>query len=301
MISRSVLNTPPASDSSAQGDELVRLEAVRFTYPDGTRVCYEGLPFVVHRGERVVLLGPNGSGKTTLLYHILGLLRPDDGLVRVFGVDPARAFEQIRWRIGVVLQNPDEQIIAPTVADDIAFGPRNYGLPEDEVRQRVRSLAQQFGITHLLDKVPHYLSGGERTKVALAGALAMYPDLLVLDEPFEGLDTLAKSELARLLSHLHRRHGTTIIVSTHEINLIPEFIDTIYLLARGGRIVMRGSPHELLARPELLAEHHLEPPVLALLFDALRRRGIPVSPALTVEEAVEQLMRFASGTAVPGR
>lgn len=292
---------PGTLDGSSTEDELVRLEAVRFTYPDGTRVCYDGLPFVVRRGERVVLLGPNGSGKTTLLYHLLGLVRPEAGVVRVFGVDPSRAFEQIRRRIGVVLQNPDEQIIAPTVADDIAFGPRNYGLPEEEVQQRVRALAQQFEIAHLLDKVPHYLSGGERTKVALAGALAMYPDLLVLDEPFEGLDTLAKSELARLLSHLHRRHGTTIIVSTHEINLIPEFIDTIYLLARGGRIVIRGSPQELLAQPALLAEHHLEPPVLALLFDELRRRGIPVNPALTVAEAVEQLMRFTSGSAVAGR
>lgn len=300
-MTHEVSPVPAALDGSSTADELVRLEAVRFTYPDGTRVCYDGLPFVVRRGERVVLLGPNGSGKTTLLYHLLGLVRPEAGVVRVFGVDPSRAFEQIRQRIGVVLQNPDEQIIAPTVADDIAFGPRNYGLPEEEVQQRVRSLAQQFEIAHLLDKVPHYLSGGERTKVALAGALAMYPDLLVLDEPFEGLDTLAKSELARLLSHLHRRHGTTIIVSTHEINLIPEFIDTIYLLARGGRIVTKGSPQELLAQPALLAEHHLEPPVLALLFDELRRRGIPVTPALTVAEAVEQLLRFTSGSAVTGR
>jgi cobalt/nickel transport system ATP-binding protein len=278
--------------------EVVRFEQVRYVYPDGTALHYEGLPFVVQRGERVVLLGPNGSGKTTLLYHLLGLVRPIAGMVRL-GVTPAREFEQIRRRIGVVLQNAHEQIIAPTVYDDIAFSPRNYGLPEAEVQQRVRGLAQQFEIEHLLDKVPHYLSGGETTKVALAGALAMHPDLLVLDEPFEGLDTLAKSELARLLSHLHARHHVSIIVSTHEVNLIPTFIDTVYLLGRGGRIVMRGSPQELFSQPELLAAHHLEPPVLATLFQELRRRGAPLETVVTVDEAVEQLLRFAGDARAP--
>ncbi len=275
---------------------IITASNVHHIYPDGTELHYDGLTFTADRGERIVLLGPNGSGKTTLLYHLLGLLRPSHGIVRVFGVDPSTHFEQIRERIGVVLQDPDKQIIAPTVRDDIAFSPRNYGLPEDEVDRRVHEVAAQFEIEGLLDKVPQYLSGGEKTKVALAGALAMRPHLLVLDEPFEGLDTVAKSELASLLSRMHTERGISIIATTHEINLIPEFVDTVYLLARGGNIVGRSTPRELFADPELLAEHHLEPPVLACLFEGLRRRGINVRPAMTVDEAEEELARLLLGS-----
>ncbi|HEX2987084.1 MAG TPA: ABC transporter ATP-binding protein, partial [Chloroflexota bacterium] len=203
---------------------IVTATNVHHIYPDGTELHYDGIPFTADRGERIVLLGPNGSGKTTLLYHLLGLLKSSHGIVRVFGVDPARHFDRIRERIGVVLQDPDRQIIAPTVKDDIAFSPRNYGLPEDEVGRRVHEVAAQFEVEPLMDKVPQYLSGGEKTKVALAGALVMRPHLLVLDEPFEGLDTVAKSELAALLSRLHAERGISIIATTHEINLIPEFV-----------------------------------------------------------------------------
>jgi len=271
---------------------IARATNVRHVYPDGTELCYGGIEFTVERGERVVLLGPNGSGKTTLLFHLVGLLRPDSGTVRVFGVDPAEQFERIRRRIGVVLQDPDRQIIAPTVAEDIAFSPRNYGVPEEETERLVHDVAAWFEIERLLDKVPHYLSGGEKSKVALAGALVMRPELLVLDEPFEGLDTVAKSELANLLSRLHAEQDISIIVSTHEINLIPEFVDTVYLLARGGVIVVKSTPRELFARPELLAAHHLEPPVLASLFQELRRRGIQADAAMTVQEAAEMLAKL---------
>jgi cobalt/nickel transport system ATP-binding protein len=275
---------------------IVTATNLHHIYPDGTELRYEGLPFTADRGERIVLLGPNGSGKTTLLFHLLGLLKPSHGIVRVFGVDPATHFDLIRERIGVVLQEPDQQIIAPTVRDDIAFSPRNYGLPEEEIDQRIHEVAAQFEIEQLMDKVPHYLSGGEKTKVALAGALVMRPSLLVLDEPFEGLDTVAKSELAALLSHLHAERGISIIATTHEINLIPEFVDTVYLLARGGNIVGRSTPRELFADPELLAEHHLEPPVLAALFGRLRRRGVPLEPVMTIQEAEDELARLLLGS-----
>ncbi len=271
---------------------IVLARDVHYLYQDGTELHYGGIEFKVEPGERVVLLGPNGSGKTTLMFLLVGLLRPDRGTVRLFGVDPAEQFEQVRRRIGVVLQDPDQQIIAPTVRDDIAFSPRNYGLPDPEVRRRVEAAARQFEIERLLDKVPHYLSGGEKTKVALAGALVMEPDLLVLDEPFEGLDTVAKGELAALLTRLHAERGTSIVASTHEINLIPEFVDTVYLLAGGGEIVARSTPRDLYARPELLARHHLEPPVLAALFHELRQRGIPVEAALSPREAADQLARL---------
>jgi cobalt/nickel transport system ATP-binding protein len=265
---------------------------VRHLYPDGTELYYRGMDFTVEQGERVVLLGPNGSGKTTFLFHLLGLLKPDQGTIRLFGVDPAERFEEIRRRIGVVLQDPDKQIIAPTVMDDIAFSPRNYGVPEPEVDRLVHRVAAQFEIEHLMDKVPHYLSGGEKSKVALAGALAMNPELLVLDEPFEGLDTVAKAELASFLARLCTEQGMSTIVTTHEINLIPEFVDTIYLLSRGGAIVARGSPRELFSQPELLSSHHLEPPALVSLFQELRRRGVEVGMALTLQEAADELTKL---------
>lgn len=278
--------------SPVDGEEIVRAEGVRYLYPDGTEVNYCGHPFVVSRGERAVLLGPNGSGKSTLLFHLLGLLRPTAGLVRVFGLDPSRDFERLRSRIGALLQNPDEQILAPTVREDIAFSPRNYAVPEEEVAQRVAEVARDLEIEHLLDKVPHYLSGGEKKKVGLAGALAMRPELLVLDEPFEGLDTVAKAELADLLNRLHETQRISLIVTTHEINLVPGFVDRVYLLARGGAIVLAASPRELFGYPDLLAQHHLEPPVLAALFQKLRERGIDLDPAITIDEAADELCRW---------
>lgn len=277
--------------SLAQGEEIVRAEEVRHVYADGTEVNYCGHPFVVHRGERTVLLGPNGSGKSTLLFHLLGLLRPAAGLVRVFGLDPSRDFERLRPRIGALLQNPDEQILAPTVREDIGFSPSNYGVPRQEVAQRVAEVARELEIEHLLDKVPHYLSGGEKKKVALAGALAMRPELLILDEPFEGLDTVAKAELAELLNRLHE-WNISLIVTTHEINLVPGFVDRVYLLARGGAIVLATSPRQLFGYPEVLAEHHLEPPVLAALFQKLRQRGLDLDPAITIDEAADELCRW---------
>jgi len=273
-------------------EEIVRAEGVRHVYPDGTAVCFGGQPLVVHRRERVAVLGPNGSGKTTLLFHLLGLLKPAAGTVRVFGVDPGKKLDQIRRRVGVLLQNPAEQIIAPTVRDDVAFSPRNAGMPRAEVMRRVEAVARELEIAQILDRVPQYLSGGEQRKVALAGALVSQPELLVLDEPFEGLDALAKTELKNLLANLHARAGLAIIITTHEINLIPELVDTVYLLARGGEIVFKGTPRELFGRPDLLEQHHLEPPVLVSLFQTLRQRGIAVSLPTTVAEAADELERL---------
>lgn len=270
-------------------EEIIRVSAVEHRYRDGTTVRFRGPDFLVHRRERVLLLGPNGSGKSTLLYHLMGLLKPTQGTVRVFGHDPARQLAQVRPRVGVLLQNPDKQIIAPTVREDIGFSPRNYGSPPAEVATAVAQVAAELEIEHLLDKVPHYLSGGERLKVALAGALVMRPELLLLDEPFEGLDTTSKQELVDLINRLWREQGVSVVVSTHEVNLVPSFVDTIYLLARGGAIVQRGTPHEILARPELLAAYHLEPPVLAELFAELRRRGLTLETGLTVAEAADVL------------
>lgn len=271
-------------------EEIVRISCVRHTYEDGTTVHLCGLDFLAHRGARVAVLGPNGSGKTTMLFHILGLLRSQEGEVSVFGVSPADQWPSIRRRIGVVLQNVDEQLLAPTVIDDVAFSPRQYGLGETEALERAHRSLGLLDIGHLADRVPHNLSGGEKRKVALAGALVMDPELLVLDEPFEGLDPASRTGLLDLLGMLARDRGMTIIMSTHDIDSVPEFADYAYVLAPGGTIALSGTPEELFANADTLAEGNIEPPILAELFARLREQDASApAPALSVPEAVAAL------------
>lgn len=277
-------------------DEVVRVSCVRHSYEDGTSVHLCGLDFVARRGQRVAVLGPNGAGKTTMLYHILGLLRSREGLVRVFDVDPGKHWTDIRRRVGVILQNVEEQLLAPTVADDVAFSPRQYGLPEAEVAVRVDRALERLGIPHLRDRVPHNLSGGEKRKVAFAGALVMDPELLVLDEPFEGLDPHSREAMVSLLHDLSDA-GTTIVMSTHDIDAVPELADYAYVLAPGGHIALSGTPDEVFRQPEALAASNIRPPVLAELFARLHA-GSPdaPTPALSVEAAAEALLTWHSGS-----
>jgi len=274
-------------------DTVVRVSCVKHSYEDGTHVDLCGLEFTADRGSRVAILGPNGAGKTTMLFHILGLLAPQEGTVEVFGVDPSSRWADIRRRIGVVLQNVDEQIISPTVYDDVAFSPRQYGLAEAQVRELAESALELLKIEHLATRVPHNLSGGEKRKVALAGALVMRPDLLVLDEPFEGLDPTSRTGLIALLRTLAEDRGVTIVMSTHDIDTVPEFADYAYVLQQGGQIVLKGTPAEVFARVDLMAAGNIRPPILAELFARLREAD-PSAPAptLTVEDAVAELERW---------
>ena len=272
-------------------DPAVRVSCVRHTYPDRTQVHLCGLDFVVERGQRAVILGPNGCGKSTLLYHILGLLEPQEGVISVFGIDPAHQFTKIRERVGVVLQNVEEQIIAPTVWDDVSFSPRTYGHPDDEVERLVGAALEMVGIAHLRDKVCHHLSGGERRKVALAGALVLGPELLVLDEPFEGLDPASRLDLVGLLNRLHRERGVTIVMATHDVNVVPAMADVVYVLLRGGEIVAQGSPREIFGDVEMLRRSNIEPPVLGELFQRLDADGHALGHPLTVDEAAGAIAR----------
>jgi len=167
---------------------IAQVKCLRHVYPDQTEVDLCGLDFAVRARQRIAILGANGSGKSTLIFHLLGLLAPVDGEVAVFGINPSKQFKDIRDRVGVVLQNVDDQIIGPTVWDDVTFTPRALGWPQDEVERKGEAILNRLGISHLKRKVPHYLSGGEKRKVALAGALVTEPELLIMDEPFTGLD-----------------------------------------------------------------------------------------------------------------
>jgi cobalt/nickel transport system ATP-binding protein len=280
-------------------EPMIRVSCVRHTYPDRTEVHICGLDFVVEKGRRVVVLGPNGCGKSTLLFHVLGLLEPREGEVSVFGVNPARHFNHIRERIGVLLQNVEEQIIAPTVWDDVSFSPRSYGYQDAEVDRMVERALERVGISHLRHKVCHYLSGGERRKVALAGALVLEPELLVLDEPFQGLDPASRADLVGLLNQLHRLHGVTLVIATHDVNIVKAMADQVYVLAGRGEIVARGTPDEVFRDPARLRRSNVEPPVLAELFQRLEELGVALGRPLSVEGAAQALLDW--GKAAQGR
>jgi cobalt/nickel transport system ATP-binding protein len=277
--------------SAEQRTEIVKVSCAKHTYPDKTQVDLCGLEFTVAAGERVIILGANGSGKTTLIHHLLGLLKPTEGVVTVFGVEPWRSFKEIRARLGVVLQNVDEQLIAPTVWEDVSFMPRNMGVERKKVEEMTRSALERLEISHLADKVPHFLSGGEKRRVALAGALVMNPELLILDEPFADLDPHSRRELVNILNTLNRERGVALVVSTHDVDTVPFIADTVYVLARGGAVIQRGKPADILSKVDLLHSVNVDPPILTELFMRLKLGDAGALPA-SVEEAERVLKRM---------
>ncbi len=291
------LRTGAYNHYHALGEErahLVRVDCIEHEYPDKTRVSICGLAFVIHDREKVVVLGSNGSGKTTLLFHIVGLLKPSKGEVS-FGATEGGKHLELRMDIGMVFQNVDEQIIGPTVWDDIAFAPLNRGLPRDEAEKLVGEVMEELKISHLRDKIPHYLSGGEKRKVAIAGAIVMKPKILILDEPFADVDLKSRMEIIALLRHLNSEHGTAIVVTTHDVNIVPIIADTVYVLQRGG-IVLGGPASEVFDRTDILEEANIQPPILTELFHQLREAGLqPERTPTSVNEAKEVLLRMIKG------
>jgi cobalt/nickel transport system ATP-binding protein len=202
-------------------NEIVHIACFNHSYEDGTELSICHTHFCAKYGEVVIITGPNGSGKSTLLNHMVGLLEPKKGVIKIMGVDvSSKEFEDIRKHIGVVFQDVDEQLIAPTVYEDIAFSPLNYGYKPAEIEKMADDIMKKLKITHLRNKVPHYLSGGEKKKVALAGALIMHPKLLVLDELFANMDTQSKEEISNLLLELNKKEKVTIIMTSHEDEIV---------------------------------------------------------------------------------
>jgi cobalt/nickel transport system ATP-binding protein len=233
----------------------LQIAGVGFTYPDG-HVALEGVDLTVERGERIAVLGPNGAGKTTLALHLNGIHLPQTGTVTVGGTAVAKEhLGEIRRRVGIVFQDPDDQLFMPTVRKDVAFGPANLGLGGDALATRVDVALAAVGMQAHADRAPHHLSYGERRRVALATVLAMDPDVLVLDEPSANLDPASRRELADILSGL----AVTIVLVTHDLLYALQLCPRAVLLNRG-RVVADGETPTVLGDDDLLAANRLELP-----------------------------------------
>ena len=233
----------------------VEVSGLGYTYPDGT-VALQGVDLTVAHGERVAVLGPNGAGKTTLMLHLNGLIQAQVGRVAIEGTEvDDQSVRAIRHRVGLVFQDPDDQLFMPSVRDDVAFGPANAGLSPDEVARRVEGALGLVGMADGADRPPHHLSLGQRRRVAIATVLAMDPAVLVLDEPSSNLDPAARREVADTLLGLNR---TTVMV-THDLPYALQLCPRSVILS-AGRIVADGPTADILVDSDLLAQHRLELP-----------------------------------------
>lgn len=278
---------------------LLETDNVTYTYANGP-TALSGVNISITAGSKTALVGPNGAGKSTLLLMLNGILRPDSGEVRFNGRPLAydtRSLRDLRRRVGFVFQNPDVQIIAPTVEQDVAFGPVNLGLPSDAVRRAVRDALGYVGLRGYEKRPPHHLSGGEKKRVAIAGILAMEPAVLVFDEPTNSLDPASSEEIMELLDEL-ASGGRTVLVSTHDVELAYRWADSVILMEQG-KVLARGLPEEIFSDHDLLAAARLKPPVLLDIYNELVLRGViaPCAPPKSVLEFTDLIEQAVHGHA----
>jgi energy-coupling factor transport system ATP-binding protein len=272
------------------GPPVVCCDDLTYSYPGAERPALSGVGFILRAGEYVGVVGPNGGGKSTLVRLLNGLLVPDSGSVRVAGYDPAVEPFEVRKRLGMLFQNPDNGLVAPFVEDDVAFGLENLGVERGEMRERVGRAIRAVGLEGYERREPHTLSGGEKQRVALAGLLALEPEILALDEPTSMLDAAGRREVLERLEAL--RGERTILHVTHHLQ---ELLDADRILVlNGGELVADEPPERLFADASLLEENRLSlPPVLRLALD------LGLSPCRTPEELAELIRRRAQhGTGV---
>ena len=254
-------------------DVILEARGLGYAYPGGVPAL-SGLDLTVARNRRLAILGPNGAGKTTLLMHLNGTLRPQAGEVRLDGAVQSygrAALAAWRRRVGLVLQEPDDQLFAPSVAEDVSFGPLNLGLSDAETRERVDEALAALRIADLAERPTHMLSFGQKKRVAIAGAVAMRPEVLLLDEPTAGLDQFGAVHLLAALERL-RAGGATLAFTTHDVDLAWSWADSVALFV-GGRVIRQGTPEDVLADAESLAQARLRPPLLLELGLMARQRG----------------------------
>jgi cobalt/nickel transport system ATP-binding protein len=275
---------------------LFRVENLVHQYSDGT-LALNNVSLGFKRGERIALLGTNGSGKTTLLNHFNGILKPTSGSI-YFNDKPleysGKALLELRKQVGFVFQDPNDQLFAPTVKQDVAFGPLNLGLPPDQVKKAVDEALQIVGMSEFTEKPPHFLSLGQKKRVALAGVLAMRPEVIIMDEPTSNLDPRATSEILHLLLRLNNESGITLLLATHDVDMVPLFANKLYILNKG-RLVSEGTPKEIFSNGDLIRQVNLRAPRITHLFEVLKKNDeLPIDEdlPLTISEARKEILRL---------
>lgn len=274
---------------------IVEAKEVSYSYrgENSLTPALSGVSLSIARGEFVAVIGHNGSGKSTFAKHINALFLPDSGSITVAGMitsDEARVWD-IRRTAGMVFQNPDNQLVATIVEEDVAFGPENLGVPAEQIRRRVDNALEEVGMGEYKDRAPHMLSGGQKQRVAIAGVLAMQPDIIVFDEPTAMLDPEGRAEVLETIQRLHAQ-GKTIILITHYMEEAL-YADRVVIMT-GGQITLSGTPREVFANEEALAEAGLSAPPHITLYHALKKRGIDVGQCpLTIDEFVEKICQLS--------
>ena len=271
-------------------DPIIQIEHVSYTYADAKKPALLDVDLEIARGSFVAVLGHNGSGKSTLAKTFNGILVPTEGRVLVEGMDTADEDKllDIRRTVGMVFQNPDNQIVASVVEDDVAFAPENLGVPPQEIRRRVDAALQAVGMSEFRLHAPHLLSGGQKQRVAIAGVLAMQPDCIVLDEPTAMLDPIGRREVLATVEALRRERGMTVVLITHHMS---ECVDADRVIVMsGGRVALDGSPKEVFSQVERMRAEGLAVPETTELLYALRHEGwdLPLD-ALSIDECADAI------------
>ena len=285
-------------------EPILQVKDLTHTYGAGTpfqRSAVEHMSFDVNEGEFLGIIGHTGSGKSTLIQHLNGLLQPTAGEILLRGKNiwaEPKKIREVRFKVGLVFQYPEYQLFEETVYKDIAFGPANQGKTGDELDYAVREAAKLVGIRDdQLEKSPFELSGGQKRRVALAGVLAMEPEVLVLDEPTAGLDPAGRENLMANIRDYHRNKGKTIILVSHSMDEIARNVDRILVL-KNAHVLMQGTPAEVFARGEELLSAGLDVPRITRIAMELKRRGVDIDPAVYTVEALErQLLALRKGGA----
>ena len=284
-------------------EPIIRVEGLTHTYGQDTPFCrsaVDGVSLEIYRGEFLGIIGHTGSGKSTLIQHLNGLLQPTVGKIYLDGRDiwaDPKKIRDVRFRVGLVFQYPEYQLFEETVYKDIAFGPKNMGLDQGEIDRRVRAAARFAGLDEgLLEKSPFDLSGGQKRRVAIAGVIAMEPEVLILDEPSAGLDPAGRRSLLKNIKEYHRERGTTVVMVSHSMDEVAENVDRIIVLADAG-VVMSGTPREVFSRAGELVAVGLDVPQVTRVAMALRQRGVDIDSAVyTVADLRRALNAVRGGT-----
>ncbi len=273
---------------------IVEVKNLCFGY-DRENLILKNLNMKIEKGKTTVILGCNGAGKSTLFLNLNGVLKANSGEILINNKQleySKKGLLEMRKNVGIVFQDPDDQLFSSDVFRDISFGPLNLGLPEDVVRERVEYAMERTGVTKLRERPTHALSYGQKKRVAIAGVLAMEPQVVILDEPTAGLDPKGVEEIMDLLDDLKSDKGITIILATHDIDIVPNYADYVYVM-RDGQVTGEGEPHQIFCDTKLIKENNLRAPILTELVNRLADEGLRIDKkALTMDEVSAEIHRL---------